>query len=493
MESRRILIVASEVAPLAATGELAFTVQAYARALRRRGHDVRIAMPGYRQITDGTFRKDFSLRLGGRNHSCILKEKPLDFSAEGAETVPVYLLGNHEYFHRTELYGEAGGSYPDNGERFGFFSRAVLTMLPEINFQPQVIHLFDWQSAMVALFLRNHLREEPFFKPIRCLFTIHNLQYQGTCDTSILGRMDLGWEYFVPSRLEFFWKVNFLKAGLIYADQLATVSESYAAEIQTRQYGEGLEGLLRSRKEFLTGINNGLDASEWDPGRDRHLAATYNAENLAGKANCRHALLKEFNLQITDKPVVCMVSRLVEHKGVDLILQILPRLLQEDRIRFVALGVGEPRYHQALIEIQQQFPERMGLSLTFNPTLMRRVMAGSDISVFPAKTEPSGIGHRISVRYGTVPVVRLTGGLKDGVKSCQTNCVRDLMPLTFQESLPDLFASSLEAALELQQKDPPGWQDLVRCLMQHDFSWDVACLGYEQLIDKMLTPAEGNI
>lgn len=488
MKARRILVVTSEVAPLAATGELAFTVFAYVRALRRRGHDVRLVLPHYSCVSGGDYRRDFSVRLGGRPLSCILKETAID-TVGGPGPIPAYLIGNHEYFDRAGLYGEHGVGYKDNGDRFGFFAMAALRMMKELDFQAELVHLFDWQSAMAALFLRNHLADDPFYQPMRCIFTIHNLQYQGNFDTSLLSRLDLGWEYFVPSKLEFFWKVSFLKAGLLYADQLTTVSETYAAEIRTRRYGEGLEGLINQRAACLTGISNGLDVVEWDPARDSHIATVYDADHLEGKAACRQALLAECGLTPSERPLVVSVNRLVQHKGMDFILEVLPPLLEADRLRLVVLGVGDAHYHQAFSALAERFPGRMAFRPVFDPTLSRRVYAGADIAIFPALFEPSGIGHRISVRYGAVPVVRLTGGLQDGFRACGESCPAHLPRFSFLEPRATEFAGALTAALEAYAGDATIWQELVRCLMRHDFSWNQACLGYERLMETMLMPA----
>jgi len=344
--------------------------------------------------------------------------------------------------------------------------------------------LNDWQTAMVALYLKNHLIDDEFYHKTKILYTIHNLQYQGMFDPSILQKLDLGWDYFVPSKLEFFWKVNFMKAGLIYADHISTVSESYCKEIMTKKYGEGLEGLLSTRKEKITGIINGLDTGEWSPRKDYHLKKKYSKKDISGKIECKKELLEECGFKDLDVPAFIMVSRLVDHKGFELIQKVLPKMLETEKMYFILIGVGDEKYHEFFTELKYKFPDKVAIFLKFDISFSRKIYAGGDIFLLPAKFEPSGIGNLISMKYGTVPVVRRISGMKDAYENCSDECKVRLEKTSFEEFNCEELTNSIKNTLELY-KDKTEWAKFVNVLMEQDFSWRIASRKYEKLYKKI--------
>ncbi len=433
----KLLLIASEVAGFAKTGGLADVAAALPRALARRGHQCAIILPLYRCVRKGPVAisptpHSFTVPIGDKSVQGRLWRATLPGS-----DVAVHLIEQADYFERDD---EADGrglyqftladgqkrDYPDNCARFVFFCRAALASLPMIDYWPDVIHANDWQTGLVPVYLREYYRSRPGYEQIGCLFTIHNIEYQGVFWHWDMPLTGLRWELFNPRALEFYGHLNLLKAGLVYSDMLTTVSPTYAREIQTPDEGFGLDGVLRERRERLFGIVNGVDYGEWNPATDTRLAAKYDASSVArGKPICKAALQRRFNLpQRPRTPLVGMISRLVEQKGIGLVGAIAPQLLADEEVQWVFLGEGEPAYHRMLKDLERRFPDRVAVKLGFDNDLAHQIEAGADIFVMPSHREPCGLNQLYSLKYGTVPVVRATGGLADTVTDCTAETLR---------------------------------------------------------------------
>lgn len=478
----KILFVTAEMAPLAKTGGLGDVVGALPRHLREMGHDVRVVMPLYRTIKQKygqrlQFVRWSMIKLGWRTMYSGL----LSLELEG---LTIYFIDNEYYFGHEQLYLE----YSFDIERFSFFQRAVLEALGEpMEFTPDILHLNDWQTAMIPCLLEAHYRPYGFFRDVRTLLTIHNLKYQG-----IHGRERIADLMDMPERFMSEYGVlkdgvpNFMKAGIVYADRINTVSPAYAAEIMTDYYGEGLHELLRSQAHKTSGILNGIDDREYDPARDQFIEANYDGDSWQeGKKACKQALQKELELEINPAiPLAVMVSRLVDQKGLDLLLRVLDEMLYSD-MQVAILGTGDQIYESALREIADRNPERMALCLMFDVELSHRFYAGGDIFLMPSLFEPCGLSQMIAMRYGTLPVVRETGGLKDTV-----------MPYNQYTGTGNGFSfSNINAhellfttryACDVYRHSPEAWGSLVEEAMRGDFSWNRSAAEYAGLYAEIL-------
>jgi len=471
-----ILLVSSEVAPFAKSGGLADVAGALPRALRRLGHDVRIVLPCYR-----TVRQRFPLTETG-----IVIEAVVDGRIRRAEVrqttlddVPVYLIDQPRYFDRDGLYGTAAGDYPDNAERFGFFCGAVLELPRLLHWRPDVLHCNDWQSGLVPVLLRTAHRKDPLFAATGSLLTIHNLGYQGVFPAKVLGTLGLDPHLLTPTALEYWGQLSFLKGGVVFADRVNTVSETYCRETLTPAYGFGFDGILRARGGAFSGILNGLDERQWNPATDAALAHTYSSDNLTGKAACKRALQEELGLTVDpDLPLLAMVTRLDTQKGLDLVEAAWERLLAR-KLQLVLLGTGEEKHMRFFADIQGCQPEQVAIRLTFDDALSRRIYAGSDLFLMPSHYEPCGLGQLIALRYGCIPVVRRTGGLADTV----TDPAEDAATangFTFGEPSPLSLLVAVDRALGLYLQ-PQRWLAMVRRGMRQDFSWNRSAQRYLEL------------
>jgi starch synthase len=465
------LLIASEVEPFAKTGGLADVAGALPRALAALGHDVRVIMPKYRGVEAAAGSLSVAVPrlhvpMGDRAREGALLEGRL------GRDVPVYFLVHDHYYDRPGLYGTQEESYLDNCERFVFFCRGTLEALRELGWVPQVIHANDWQTGLVPVYLETVYAGDPVLSQIATLFTIHNVAYQGTFwhfDMPITG---LGWDLFTPAGLEFYGKLNFMKGGLLFADLLNTVSRTYAQEIQTPEFGSGLEGVLQGRSSDLSGILNGIDADEWDPGADDRIAKRYTADDLAGKATGKAALLGEMGLEADGSPLIGIVSRLAPQKGLDLVTEAMPGLLDLG-FQLVVLGEGESWIESAITDAAAAHPGRVAARIGFDEDLARRIYAGADMFLMPSRYEPCGLGQMISMRYGTIPIVRRTGGLADTVHEGRTGFL-----------FVDPWAGALvDAARRARDafRDPTTWRQLVRNAMGEDFSWQASAKEYVSL------------
>ena len=470
----KILIASSEIAPFAKTGGLADVAGSLPKALAIHGNDVRLVMPRYRGITDVSTLADLPVWIGWRKETAIIRQSFIRAKLDDIEKmIPVYFIDNYQYFDRDNLYG-----YFDESERFAFFSKAILEMLKVINFCPDIIHLNDWQTGPVAFLLREHYSQDPFYRQISTVFTIHNLQYQGNFPRECLQLLDVGDEYYTPELLEFYGNISYMKAGLLYSTLINTVSKTYAKEIQTPEFGYGMDGVLRKRQQDLFGILNGINYHEFNPETDPRIYKNYSLEDLNGKRQNKYELQREVGLPISDVPVIGMVSRLVAQKGFDLLDEVIDELLGMN-LQMVILGKGEDRYEELILSLKKRNPEKVAAVVGFNSALAQRIYAGSDMFLMPSQFEPCGLGQLISLRYGTIPIVRATGGLADTVHNYEPE--RGIgNGFSFVEYKGEALIDAVKRALAIY-RDRATWERLVRHAMESDFSWNKSAVEYMAL------------
>jgi starch synthase len=465
----RILMVASEAVPFAKTGGLADVAGALPTELKSAGDDVAVVLPRYGHISLQGLRRVWD-RLdvwSGPHHF------PVDIYAAELRGVTYYLVDHPVLYDRPGLYMVSGADYPDNHIRFAVLCYAALGVARHL-FRPDIFHLHDWQAALVAPYLRTTFRFDPSFFGTRIVTTIHNLGYQGRFGSYQLGDIGLDGSLMRPDLMEFHGDVNLLKGGIVYADAITTVSRGYAREIQTPEFGFGLDGLLRARSSVLHGILNGVDYAEWDPRHDSLIAANYSPENLAGKRACKADLLRELQLPLDglDRPIIGIVSRFVDQKGFDLIAGAAHSLMGVDNYLAV-LGSGESKYEDLFRWMAQARPDRVALHAGYNNRLAHKIEAGADIFLMPSRYEPCGLNQIYSLRYGTVPVVRATGGLDDTIDA-ETG-------FKFTEYDAGAMLRAIESALALYVSDPARWTQMMLAGMARDFSWRRSALEYSAL------------
>jgi len=470
----KILLLSSEVAPFAKTGGLADVAGSLPQALQRLGHDVRVVTPAYR-VT----RETGMLRDTGRRVTATVAGfgEQADVLAGDLGAVPVWLLDHPGYFDRDGLYGTASGDHPDNAERFGFFCRASLEVCRAFDFAPDLLHANDWQTGLAAVLLRSQLRDDPFFAATATLMTIHNLGYQGLFPPEVLAPLGIDPALFHMEALEYNGQVSFLKGGIVFSDVINTVSDTYCREIQTPEYGHGFDGILRHRHNRLFGVLNGILPEEWDSRRlPQH---TYHPADLSGKAACKEALQRELGLTVDPElPLVVMVSRLDRQKGFDLLEVAWEGLLQRP-LQLAILGSGDPALEQKLTAHAAVAAGRVALSTGFNEDLARRFYAGGDLFLMPSRYEPCGLSQLIALRYGTLPLVRFTGGLADTiVDPLQGGELAN--GFGFTGYVPEELLAALDRAL-LCFRDQGRWQAMMRYAMQQDFSWAPSARRYLEL------------
>jgi len=468
----KVLFAASEALPFKASGGLAEVAGSLPKALRRRLVGARVVMPLYdsipQELRDGmTFLKHIVVPVAWRRQYCGI------FEARAGGVI-YYLLDNQYYFKRgAQIYG-----YYDDAERFAFFSRAVLEILPHLgDWKPEVIHCNDWQTALVPVYRTAFYGQDPFYADIKTVFTIHNIEYQGKYGANVLGDV-FGLEGRHRSLVEYDRCVNLMKGGIECADAVTTVSPTYARELLTPWYAHGLDSILALRRDKLTGILNGIDTESYDPGTDAALAAHYSAKDPAGKALCKAALQERFGLEQNPRaPLLGIVSRLAGHKGMDLLKARLDELLRTSDAQLVMLGTGEYQYEAFFRGLAARFPGRAGAIIDFVPAVSRQVYAGCDIFLMPSKSEPCGLSQMIALRYGAIPVVRETGGLKDSI---QDSGGGDGNGFTFTDYDAGALLHAMRRALQ-GYADQAGWQVLVKRAMACDFSWNKSATAYIRL------------
>ena len=414
------------------------------------------------------------MRLGGRDLSYAV-------FAHRAEGVTHLFIDRPELYDRDQLYGTPAGDYPDNAERFAFFSRASLEVMKALDFRPEIVHGHDWQAALAFAYLKFVYADDPFFGRTRSLFTIHNLAYQGLFDREALASIDLPDSLFNMNDLEYFGQVNALKAGILYATAVTTVSPRYSREIQTPEFGCGLDGLLRSRAGVLHGILNGVDYRDWDPATDRLIPRNFGPGDLAGKKACREELGRMFGLDLApSRPVAGMVTRLAGQKGLDIVCEAIDRLFDLD-LSLVILGTGEQKIQDVLAAAQKRHPARFGLKVAFDERIAHTIYAGSDLFLIPSRYEPCGLTQMYAMKYGTVPVVRATGGLDDSVEEFDPAAGTG-NGFKFVEPAPGPLLEATDRAVRAFGR-PGDWAALVRNTMAADFSWERSAATYLALYE----------
>jgi starch synthase len=473
----KILFVASEGLPFSKTGGLADVVEALPRALVAHGQEVAVLLPRYRDMRgiavaapSLTVPMGDTLRFPGIADGGML------------HGVRYFFVEDSEYFDRDQLYGVAGKDYPDNAERFAEFCRAAIEFCKHV-WMPDVIHCHDWQAGLVPVLLRTQYAKDDAVREIPVVFTIHNMGYQGIFPRETIQKAGLPEGLFNIDELEFYGRVNFLKGALVFSDYLATVSPKYAEEIQTPEYGQGLDGVVRNRADRLTGVLNGVDYAAWSPERDKVIASRYSRKDLTGKLACKRNLLEAFGLpqEALNQPVIGIVSRFAGQKGFDLIEEVAPDLLAED-LAIVALGAGEPKYEKLFLELAQTYPAKFGVKVAYDNILAHRVEAGSDIFLMPSRYEPCGLNQIYSLKYGTVPVVRATGGLDDTIEAFDPATGRGT-GFKFQEYEGAALLGAMRQALAVFRNEPAIWRRIQLNGMAQDFSWQAPAIEYARLYE----------
>ncbi|MFA5363109.1 MAG: glycogen synthase GlgA [Candidatus Omnitrophota bacterium] len=458
----KIAMCATEVVPFAKTGGLADVAGALPLALEKLGEEVIVIMPYYKTVKNLKQVK-------------IEKLKGDVFYSVIGKGIKVYFLDNPAYFDRDNLYSEKAGDYPDNLDRFSYYSRRALDLLKEIKFKADILHCHDWQSALVPVYLKARYSSDAFYKNMKTVFTIHNIGYQGLFKQEEFPKLDLNWELFNMEALEYFGKINVLKGGLVFSDVINTVSSTYSREIQTKEFGFGLEGVLNKRRDSVFGIINGLDYDIWNPAKDRFIAKTFSVKSIADKSQDKEDLLKLSKLPVKKGvPLFGIVSRLAQQKGFDIIAEGIDEICRMN-IQMVILGTGDQKYHDILEQMVKKYPKVISLHMKFDDALAHKIYAGSDIFLMPSHYEPCGLGQMISLRYGTIPLVFKTGGLADTVTG-KNGFVFD------QYNKEELIATIKKAVSAY--KDAAKWDRLIAAGMACNFSWDASGKEYIALYKK---------
>jgi starch synthase len=481
----RIVFIASEAVPYSKTGGLADVVGALPKALARLGHRVGVILPRYQMTKPGQpvpLLQSITIPLAAGFKFAAIQE------GKEPGTPATYLVDCPDFFDRKGLYQENGQDYPDNAERFAAFSLAALELMKRSEVAPDVIHCHDWQAALALVYLRTLYAGDSFFRNTATLFTIHNLAYQGLFPPSILPRLGLSPDLFTMEKLEFYGKVNLLKGGIVFADSISTVSRKYAEEIQTAEYGCGLDGILRVRAAQLRGILNGIDYEDWNPATDKLIAVNFTPENLEGKKACKKALLEKMGAKspALERPVIGIVSRFATQKGFDLIQSIAEKLMALD-LYVVALGTGEPKYEELFRKLAAKYQEKFLVRVAYDNVLAHQIEAGADMFLMPSRFEPCGLNQIYSLKYGTVPVVRATGGLDDTIEPFDG---KKGTGFKFKEYEPEALWSCLESALS-QFRQPKTWQKLMQNGMKKDFSWTRSAREYTAIFEALVKAKSG--
>jgi starch synthase len=479
-----VLIIGSEALPFAKTGGLADVLGALPPALARLGWNATVVLPRYRHVpATGTPVAAFPLAIGGQRHDATLYEVPID----GARAI---LVDIPPLFDRDQLYGVGNVDYPDNPRRFAFLVRAALEYAGQGAIPPTVIHAHDWQAGLTPVYLKTIYSGSPALARTPCVFTIHNLAYQGNFEPDWLPRLDLPWELLGVEAMEFWGRISFLKGGINYSELITTVSPRYSEEIQTPEFGFGFDGILRSRATDLFGVLNGIDVERWNPARDVHLPRAFTTDDLAGKRAAKAAVLREYGLGEDEaamrRPLVGMISRMVDQKGFDLIAALQHELPQLDA-SFAVLGTGEPRYQDFWRGLSALHPDRIAVRIGFDERMAHLIEGGADIFLMPSRFEPCGLNQMYSMRYGTIPVVRRVGGLADTVRDYSSG-QPDATGFSFDDYTPPALLAALSHALALYRA-PARWHALQVAGMRQDHSWDRSAREYVKIYERAMTLA----
>jgi starch synthase len=474
-----ITFAASEGVPFSKTGGLADVVGALPRALAELGHDVTTFLPRYKNTRVSQAKVaigSLTIPFDDQYRFCSVMD------AGKQDGVQIYLVDYPPFFDRDGLYGvPGGGDYPDNAERFCLFSRAVLEA-SKVFGVPDLFHCHDWQTALIPVLIHTNYVNDPVLRKVPVVFTIHNQGYQGLFEADVLPLLNLPWELFTVNRMEFWGKVNFLKGGIVFSDMISTVSRRYAQEIQTTEYGFGLEGVLRAKNNNLAGILNGVDYSEWNPKTDKYIAQNYSVEDLSGKAVCRADLLQQFGAEpLEGHALVGIVSRFAQQKGFDLIASIADRLMH-DPVQMVILGTGDTQYEDLFRKLARLYPKKFGVKIAYDNAIAHKIEAGADMFLMPSRYEPSGLNQMYSLKYGTVPIVRATGGLDDSIEDWNP-ATKQGTGFKFHSYHGEALYSAVREALEAF-KDRESWSQLTINGMKKDFSWSRSAKEYVRVYER---------
>ncbi len=475
----KIVFAVSEMEPFAKTGGLADVIGSLSGEIKALGHDVVAFLPRYKNIDRRhglqTVLENLEVQLGSE------RIKGTVYSVTAKNGVVVYFIDQPDFFNRDAYYGNSLGDYPDNDRRFAFFQRAVLESLKRIPFKPDVIHCHDWQTGLIPVFLKTLYAQDPFFAKTKSVFTIHNLAYQGNFPPDSLPMTGLGWEHFRMERLEFYGKFSFMKGGILDSDSVTTVSERYAQEVQSKEFGCGMEGVLSRRRENFHGVLNGIDLKEWNPATDTEIYEKFDAKKIDKKHANKAALQKENGLTADpEAPLFCVVSRLVEQKGIDILVPAI-EALGNSGYQFIVLGTGEEKYHHALRDLAKRNKGRISVHITFDAKMAKKMYAGSDMILLPSYYEPCGLAQMIGLRFGTIPVVRFTGGLADTIQEFDPKTGKG-NGFIFKDYKPDALRECIERAVAVYQS-PKAWSDLMQNAMAADFSWGASARKYEHIYE----------
>lgn len=489
MDKLKILIVASEVVPFAKSGGLADVIGALPKALRTLGHDVRIVMPRYYSVDRNKY--DLQLLDGGLGVPMGIMGEAWAGVYEGKlGDVPIYFIEHEGFFGRTGLYDEEGFAYSDNDNRFIFFSRAAMQLAKKLRFHPDVIHANDWHTAPIPIMLNTHYAYDSDFAYTGSLLTIHNLQHQGRFYKGAMEVLGIGWDHFNADELEEYGGINFLKGGIVHADAISTVSSKYAQEIRNAEFGCGLEHLIDRYAYKLHGILNGVDYEEWSPAIDPFIAQTFDIESMEGKPVCKSALQRAFNLPIrSDVPLIGLVGRLAEQKGIDLIAHAIHDLMQME-VQIVLLGTGEKWAEHFFSDIAGRYPQKFGCYIGYRNDLAHQIEAGSDLFLMPSRFEPCGLNQIYSLRYGTLPIVRATGGLDDTIENYHNDGMHG-SGFKFYDATPEALVNTLSWAVHTWYNDRSGFEQLQKNAMQERFDWANAAHEYELLYRRIVAGRKG--
>lgn len=491
-----IILATSEAVPFAKTGGLADVCGALPGEIARLGHQVTLMLPAYRSAREAGLPLEstgvqISVPIGSKTATGQLLSARLPDS-----DVQVYLVEQNDYYDRPELYRNGNADYVDNCERYVFFSRAVLEAVRLLELKVDLIHANDWQTGLIPAYLKIEYRGLPGYEQIATLLTIHNMAYQGQFwhwDMLLTG---LDWKYFNWQQMEFYGKLNLLKTGLVFADAINTVSPNYAEEIQTSEQGCGLEGVLRHRRHVLSGIINGVDYRVWNPATDPHIAERYDEETVVpGKAACKAALQSELGLAVDPgAPLIGLVGRLVDQKGIDLVGEIAQDWLPSSPAQWVVLGTGEPRHEQLFAKLAERYPQKFAATIGYSDPLAHRIEAGADVFLMPSRFEPCGLNQLYSLKYGTVPVVRATGGLADTITDLNDATLADgtANGFSFQQDDAVSLAQALNRTLNTYQQQNV-WGALQQTGMRQDWSWKRSAQQYVQLYQRTLAAARQTV
>ena len=483
----RVLYISPEVSPFAKSGELADVASALPKYLSSLGIDISLVVPKYRRPEIESLAlelvvPELQVPLGGEKVKASVYRTELGKYA-------AYFIDNPKYFWREKIYGPSTGDYLDNDERFIFFNRAVLEFLLKTKMPINILHCNSWPTALIPVFLRTLYSKESQFREAATVLTLHNAAYQGEFPPESLGLTGLEWNYFDSQQLPLTRKFNFLKVGLVYSDVVNTVSVTYKREIQTKKHGFGLEEILKSRKDCFFDIRNGVDYEIWNPETDTFIASNYGPLHLEGKKKCKQDLIKEFGLSLRERtPVVVMTSYLTHYKGFDLLLEAMDELVKMD-LGLIICGQGDEKYENEFSKIQRQYPKKVAIRFEINPVLTHKIVAGADIFLIPSLYEPCGLNQLYSFRYGTVPVARAIGGLKETVKpfDLQTGKGNGFI---FKEYSPKALLQALKKALDSYKK-PSLWQKVMEAGFRENFSWEIAARKYCKLYKSALESKRG--